>query len=99
MRKSAQRYREISDDVMRWLGVGRVGRVLVDAPACIQLRRRASVRFLWFATALGGITSHAFAQAPDRFEVASIKPGPASAQRPAANRLLRAARKITTFPA
>ena len=35
MRNSAQRYREISGDVMRWKGSGAVGPVLLDRPVCL----------------------------------------------------------------
>jgi uncharacterized protein (TIGR03435 family) len=74
MRKSAQRYREISDDVMRWIGIESVGPVLRDRPVSPHLRHRTLIRFVCLAATLACVTRGAFAQIPDAFEVTSIKP-------------------------
>lgn len=74
MRKSAQRYREISDDVMRWIGIESVGPVLLDRPVSLHLRRLTLIRFVCLAAMLACLIPGVFAQAPDAFEVASIKP-------------------------
>lgn len=63
MRKSAQRYREISDDV-----------ILLDRPVSLHLRRRTLIRFVCVVAMVVWVTPAAFAQTPDRFDVASIKP-------------------------
>src|SRR5688500_18094783 len=74
LRKSAQRYREISDDVMRWIGIESVGPILSDRPVSLHLRRRTLIRFVWVVVMVAWVTPAAFAQTPDRFDVASIKP-------------------------
>ena len=81
MRNSAQRYREISDRVMRCVGIE------------LGLRRRLLVRFLWLAGVLSSVTNGAHAQTADVFDAASIKPrtGERATSAPSApDRLVRA---------
>src|SRR5688572_28432213 len=72
MRKSAQRYREISDDVMRWIGIDSVGPILLDRQVSLHLRRRTLIRFVCVVAMVAWVTPAAFAQTPDRFDIASI---------------------------
>ena len=58
MRKSAQRYREISDDVMEWIGIRRAG--------CVSSVLRHSWALCFLAVTV--------VTAQEAFEVASIKP-------------------------
>jgi uncharacterized protein (TIGR03435 family) len=73
MRKSAQRYREISDD-MRCVGGGCVGPVLPDRPVSPSLRRSSFLCFFSLALMMLGVSSGVNAQSPEAFEVVSIKP-------------------------
>jgi uncharacterized protein (TIGR03435 family) len=73
MRKSAQRYREISDD-MRCVGSDCVGPVLLDRPLSLSLRRSRFLRFFPVVLMTLGVSSGVSAQSPEGFEVVSIKP-------------------------
>lgn len=74
MRKSAQGYREISDRVMRWIGIGqrraRLFRLAGDLSVLIALRRSLAGRFLTLAMIAA---SSLGLSAQEAFEVASIK--------------------------
>jgi uncharacterized protein (TIGR03435 family) len=72
MRKSAQRYREISDD-MRCVGSDCAGPVLRDRPVSLSLRRSSFLCFFSLVSMMFGVSSGVNTQSPEAFEVVSIK--------------------------